>query len=38
MQDLAFIMIFLKNSPWQIGILALHWPFKHVTVRAPSNT
>ena len=37
MQDLAFIMILLKNSPRQIGLLALHWPFKHVTVPDPSN-
>ena len=37
MRDLAIIMIWLKNSPRQIGILALHWPFKHVTVRAPSK-
>ena len=37
MQDLAFIMILLENSPRQSGLLALHWPFKHLTVRAPSN-
>ena len=37
MQDLAFIMILLENSPRQSGLLALHWPFEHVTVRAPSN-
>ena len=36
MQNLAIIIIWLKNSPGHIGILALYWPFKNVTFRAPS--